>query len=407
MTSVARVRAFVQSPHAPARRGVILSAVAAGMTTLLTIFSIVLMAVAPEAPAGILLLMFTMMALPTAAHLYFGLRGRPKGQTVDLDVLPGEVRATEGGFVVRARDVIGASTAPLAGKLLLSLETKDAAAPHALLFDDLESLESVRRALGLQHGGTGAVAWPVKHGTLRWFGIIGALTAMVCTGVNMLMMLAWPFLLAWPRKTASGERVGLTAAGVTHGGVTYPYDWIEGATATGIPKSLTLWRAGQMYANIPCPALAIDEIERVAAQINAAARRARGEVVHRESALERLALVRRGASEPRRSWLARLEALSSSVGADNYRAAPVGIEDLWKLAEDSDEPVENRVGAARMLLRARGPEVRARVDAALANVREPETRLRVALEAPPDVAGEVLENLEAEGDPARMMARRL
>lgn len=376
------------------------------VTALATVLTFVAMGEKAET-VGVIGLLTSFFVLPTATHLYLGFRGRPRARDVELVCAPGEIRTADGSFVLRAKDVVGASTAPHDGRLLLHVEDRTSPGPHALLFDDLASLDEARRSLGLLHGGTGAVEWPVRRSVSRVFGIIGAASAVACGGVNLLMLFAWPFLAAWPKKMASGERIGLGPAGVTHGGVTYPYTWIDGATVVPTPRAITLWRAGQPYASIPCPNLDPSECERVASQVNAAARRARGEVVHRESALERLTQIKRAAGEPARAWLGRLEALAASVGADNYRAAPIGVDDLWRIAEDADEGTSARVGAARLLLRARGPEAGPRIATALANLREPEERVRIAVEAPIDQAEAVIDGFEPEEPLAHRMARRV
>lgn len=403
---VERVRATLHRAAPSPRSGVLLSIASIVATCATSVLAFVAMSAQLEGP-GVLGLLAAFFVLPTAAHLYLAFRGRPRAREVELLCGPGEVRTADGSFVLRARDVVGASTAPHQGRVLLHVEDRTSPGPHTLLFEDLASLDEARRSLGLLHGGTGAVEWPVRRSVSRVFGIIGAVSALACGGLNVLMLFAWPFLAAWPKKMASGERVGIGATGVTHGGVTYPYTWVDGATFVATPRAITLWRAGLPYASIPCPNLEPEECERVVSQINAASRRARGEVVHRESALDRLTQIQRAPGEPARAWLGRLEALVASVGADNYRAAPIGVDDLWRIAEDADEGTAARVGAARLLLRARGPEVGPRIATALANVREPEAKVRIAVEAPIDQAEAVIDAFEADEPQALRMARRV
>ncbi len=349
---------------------------------------------------------------------------RPRPIESDILCAPGRVRVVDVDYTILARDVVGASTALHEGGYLLSVDSAETGRPHALWLPDAESLDRVRRALGLEHEGTGVVEWAVGRSPELWFGVGAVLSNFLCAGLALPMLLVWPFLRLWPRQWRSATRLALTPGAVkyqpgTHWLQEHAYTHIEEAVYDAGTKTIALHRVqrlrfdawgppaspGTVLAYLPVSGLGADEARQVCAQINAAAVRARGDRVARSSALDRIALIRRLDGENARSWLARIGALAASVGAEGYRSAPIEAEDLQRVAEDPDEAAEDRVAAGRMFLRATsaqrgvGPEdpgVRVRVDAALATLRARPERVRLALDAPEDAAGDAIEEIARE-----------
>ena len=118
------------------------------------------------------------------------------------------------------------------------------------------------------------------------------------------------------------------------------------------------------------------------AQINSSAQRARGFGPHKDDVRGRVEMLRRNGDDPR-SWLQRLDMAGQmlSSGGAGYRGQTLDVEDLWAILEDPEAEPELRAGAARVLKHAPQPETRARIDAAVAAVRD-ETenrRIRVAI----------------------------
>jgi hypothetical protein len=269
-------------------------------------------------------------------------------------------------------------------------------------------LDRVRQALGGGHDGTGVVAWPLQ-GDQRELGVLIAagISSFLCMGViGMALSFAVPFLRAFPKRASNVPSVALAEAGLTWrwgGLVVYPYAAIAQCSYQAASKCLMLVSTTGQQALIPIPHIGKEQAMVMASQVNAAARRARGERVLRDSALDRVHALKRNQAEPIKSWLGRLEGLAASLNGDNYRSAPVSADDLWRIAQDPDESFEDRAGAGRVLLKAMGPDARVRVEEALANARTPEKRIRVVLEDDIDAAADAIAEDLLDRRNARLM----
>lgn len=326
--------------------------------------------------------------------LAFGLR--PGARESELEITPGAVRERgRMGLHLRARDVLGMTTCLHENGYAITVQLRHDPAPHTIIVPDIETLDRVRQALGGGHDGTGVVAWPLQRDQ-RDVGLLVAagISSMMCMGViGMALTAAIPFLRAFPKHAANLPSVALAEAGLTWrwgGLVVYPYAAIAQCTYQPASKGLLLISTSGQQALIPIPQLGMDQALVLASQVNAAARRARGERVLRDSALERVRALRRNEAEPIKSWLGRLEGLAASLNGDNYRSAPISADDLWHIAQDPDESFEDRAGAGRVLIKAMGPGARVRVEEALANTRAPEKRVRVVLEDDIDAAADAI-----------------
>ncbi len=346
---------------------------------------------------------------PAVAPLLLAFGFRPGPRTSELSIRPGEVRELgRMGLRLRARDVLGMTTCLHEDGYALSVQMRHDPAPHTLVLPDAETLDRVRQALGGGHDGTGVVAWPLQ-GDQRELGVLIAagISSFLCMGViGMALSFAVPFLRAFPKRASNVPSVALAEAGLTWrwgGLVVYPYAAIAQCSYQAASKCLMLVSTTGQQALIPIPHIGKEQAMVMASQVNAAARRARGERVLRDSALDRVHALKRNQAEPIKSWLGRLEGLAASLNGDNYRSAPVSADDLWRIAQDPDESFEDRAGAGRVLLKAMGPDARVRVEEALANARTPEKRIRVVLEDDIDAAADAIAEDLLDRRNARLM----
>jgi hypothetical protein len=141
----------------------------------------------------------------------------------------------------------------------------------------------------------------------------------------------------------------------------------------------------------------------VVAQINSAARRARGRGKPRPTVAEQLELLAE-ASTDTRTWLARIEAAAERMRADvgYYRGSSIAGEDLWSALENHDAPARVRATAARLLARVETDAAsRQRIERAVGSVREQSTQQRIRVAIGDDVERtaqemEAIEIAEAE-----------
>src|SRR5262249_44890979 len=124
------------------------------------------------------------------------------------------------------------------------------------------------------------------------------------------------------------------------------------------------------------------EIAHVLAQIDAASRRARGEIVP-EPGIGAAATLARQPDEPARSWLERVEATARQMSArESYRGAPMSEADLWAALEDHDADPTIRAASARVLARVATEEAIPRIESVFGAVRDTvaEKKMRLAIE---------------------------
>lgn len=343
-----------------------------------------------------LLALFFMPALVLPLYL-FGWKPGTRDST--LAISPGMVREERPlGLRLRAADVTGVSTCSHQGGYAMTVQLRRDPAPHTFIVKDEATLNELRQALGGGHDGAGLVGWPLQRDPREVMLIAAGMSASAfCLGfVGALLAFAIPFLRAFPKPPQKLESILLTEQGLVWnfgGPRLFPYTMIGKASRIG--KLLFLDPAKHSpgsadHVKIPLKALSNEEIDLILSQIDSAVRRARGERTLRDSALERVQTLRRQASEPLREWLVRLEALASAVRGNDYRSSPISADDLWHIASDPDETFEDRAAAGRVLIKAQGEEARVRVATALANVRAPEARIRIALDDDLDAAANAL-----------------
>ena len=271
-------------------------------------------------------------------------------------------------------------------------------APHTFIVKDEAALLRLRDALGGGHDGGGLIGWPMQRDPREvMLTAVGMGASAFCLGfLGAVFAFVFAFTRAFPQPPQKVESILLTEQGLVWnfgGARLFPYAMIGRASRIGKllfldPSKRT--GGGADHVTIPLKSLSDEEIDLLISQLNSAIRRARGERTLRDSALERVQVLKRHDGEPIKEWLVRLSAVAASLRGNDYRSAPVSAEDLWRIAGDPDETFEDRTAAGRVLLKAQGPEVRVRVEAALASSRAPEERIRIALDDDIDLATNAL-----------------
>ncbi|MBX3187554.1 MAG: hypothetical protein KF819_11090 [Labilithrix sp.] len=154
--------------------------------------------------------------------------------------------------------------------------------------------------------------------------------------------------------------------------------------------------------------LGADDREALVEQIMSASARARGLGTAKNDVTGRLDSLRRTGESPR-EWLARLDMAGRMLGsaASGYRGHTLDAEDLWAILEDPEAEADLRAAAARILRHSPQTEARARIDAAVAAVRDETTnrKLRIAVRDDVDGASEELAVLDAQEPLAAVMMR--
>jgi hypothetical protein len=350
---------------------------------------------------------------------------------------PGFIAITEAGTRTQridARSIVGGTTARTRRGVLFTLAHAKRDQPITLEVDSDADAERVRHALGIGHGGFGAVGWrtsPSSAARAAFWGriatfVIASIVAGIgfsgtneaATAIGMLLgqfgLLGVIFSLAglFGRPTPPG--IEMTAAGLrmltTQGWFTIPYDHVLGIEP--LPDRLRV--------RVPPPYHAVEVLtadtlltgedrDALIKQILSASARARGLGSSREDVSGRIDALRRNGESPR-AWLARLDLAGRMLGsaAGGYRGNTLDSEDLWAVLEDPDADAELRAAAARVLRHSPQPEARTRIDAAVAAVRDEATnaRLRVAVDDDLENASRELETLEVEERVAPHLARR-
>lgn len=381
-----------------------------------------------------------------ASLLAFGFPFAPRArgyQRAKLDVRPGIVRITGRRarlpLRITSRDVVGATTAALPNGrigLVLSLSGR-LYDPLVLEVASEKEAGEVRRALGLGHGGVGAVGFPAKLPTTRVAGLVLHAVALLSTltlaasmfvevgtgaAVLAVMGIIAGVFVGFPLYVGggTGEVAALQADGVHVYGVTRYRQivWSSIREVIRADRALDLVLVtGEVVRVVPASALGPSKgvLDAFQATLEDAVRRANGLAAPKEHGAESVLTLARAPHERRGDWLARLDAVGRtlSVGA-GYRGGAFDEQDLWKVMEDPDADPELRIAAGRALSAARrGPEVKQRIDDAVAaSARDGyfEQRIRIAIDTP-DVerAGAKLDELEVvtEGAAIRRQLRAM
>lgn len=372
-------------------------------------------------------------ALVLLAACLPGVLPRLAPREVEVRLGGGELRLGSGlrGQRLRSRDILGASTARVPHGIALTLSRRDRQTPTTLVFASEEELDRAREALGIGHGGLGAVRWPLLPGTAhtsaptaRAIAATGALIALIAAiaGVHSLAGIALFFstfpalygVLAAasrsPSQTIELGPQGVSLRGYQHSQV--PYSAISGVALHAGMFELGV-HGGTLRARHRVGALAgagIDaaELEVLSAQLAACVGRASGLGPQKPEATTRIDTLKRG-HESARDWLARVDMAANHLAQPGYRGGTIDRADLWLTLRDPEADEDLRAAAGRVLVRVEtDPATRARVSDIVAAVREGEAqqRLRVAIFPELDPQAEELEQLEQRAARRALVASR-
>lgn len=355
-----------------------------------------------------------------------------KARVAELEVQPGYVRIKKAGTrnqVIRARDVVGATTTRTREGLILTLQHALRDQPITIHVADDAQADSIRHALGIGHSGYGTIAWrSIPSGSMKGLvgsGLIAAIAFLACvlfaaadstggaalSGIAAFSAMLVAFFCWLGRETTPS--IVMTAEGVGlhtgHGWFRVPYEWIEQVTDQGRALRFTVpppyHAVGVLCGGPALGGLSAEDRQVIIKQIEAAGQRARGLGPQKNDASARLELLRRNGQTPR-DWLMRLDMQAQVLSsASGYRGNTLDAEDLWVILEDPEADPELRTAAARILKHSTHAEARPRIDAALAAVRDDGTnkRLRIAVQDDIEAASRELATLEAEEMQAQFM----
>jgi hypothetical protein len=344
----------------------------------------------------------------------------------ELVAFDGSIAVRRAGLLsqrIDAADVVGASTARTESGVTLALVRRFSKGRPLLL--DLESdddLDEVRAALRIGHFGFGEIAWPVgrphRHGPFAAAVLATFAAAVVAVGVEspasafalsaaiVPTLFAYVIFVLWTlANPAPKPRVALTRHGLLlaepNATITYqPY-------ANVLDAKVTTWHGVTVETDshplsIPMHHTLDEERAHLVAQLQSAARRARGEGPQPTGVPASVAvLAPRG--KPDREWLERLDAtaaaLSSPSAGHAYRRPDLDADDLTRALASPDAPAPIRAAAARVLARIAPEEATVQIARALEHERDEDTRalLRIAVEEDVETAARVLDGWRAGG----------
>lgn len=393
----------------------------------------------PWAAIGVLL---ALAVISSSALALIPLRQKePVPATLTLG--PGYVRVKATRLrspVLRAREITGASTAKTASGYALTLARTDRDTPTTIEVPTEAEVDRLRLALGVGHGGHGSLSWwttPTSAqrsafggriasalamlavlASVAWASAFGGEATIVAVLVSLVGFFAIPLgLLLSALGVARGTYpdIQMTAAGIrlmtTRGPFVLPYAYYAGFEHEGdmlafkVPEPWGVARV-PLAAPIRGSGLTGPDIEMLRVQLEGAALRARGYGRSKEEVAGRVETLRRG-RESARDWLARLDVVGQTLTTGGgYRGQSMDAEDLWTVLEDPDAEPELRTAAARVLRHLADAQVRVRIDAAAAAIRDEATnrRVRIAADEPLEEAAVHLELLDEPREAARLRA---
>lgn len=342
----------------------------------------------------------------------FALRQR-RPRDVELECGAGWVVVKNAGSRtqrIRSTRITGCSTARTSRGILLTLDYAKRDQPIEIEVATDDEADAIRRALGIGHAGFGVLGWnttamPHRGTNASGLGLAGvaALLALSSPGLAFFLGFVSMFMSvvtltpAFSLRSIQMRHDGLQVPSPWGGWLVVPYGEIEGVERhQGLLRLRTLRGVFDVHIGW---VISAHGREALVHQIESAAARARGEGRMKLPLSERVAILRRG-QESAQAWVARLdtsgELLSGAGGG--YRDASLDAEDLWAVLEDPDVTVDLRAAAARVLSRIPRPEVRTRIDAAVAAMHDEKTirRVRIAVEDDANKAGAELTYLDDE-----------
>lgn len=301
---------------------------------------------------------------------------------------------------IRTKDVIGASSARLGDRLVLSLQHARRDQPITIECASDAEVDEIRRALGVGHGGFGTVFWRTRLDGAQRAAVGGRVVTLV-TGVLMMVGLliggvnigvALFGLFGWMAVVgailgivgliapAAEPTVYMDRGGIkiltNRGWFTLPYEQVLGmddlpsVLTFTVPQPYNRVQIEKASALLGGPSAAERDV--LIAQIMSAAGRARGYGPEKTDVSGRLDLLRRN-GDPIASWFTRLDMAGQMLGAGSgqgYRGTTLEAADLWAILEDPEAEPELRTAAARVLRHVPDPKARVRIDAAVATERD-------------------------------------
>lgn len=361
-----------------------------------------------------------------------------KSRDVELVMHPGAIEIRGAGTrnqTIRTKDLVGATTSRTSAGILLTFAHAKRDQPVTIRVESDADASAIRQALGIGHGGFGVVGWRSLPTDGRKSAVVGRAFAFVVAAACAVLTLIGATELAGIlgaifglfavigmiiglsdlASQANDPSIVMTADGLRlrtlRGWFALPYDGVldihdhgRGVVFTVPPPYHTVGVecSGPAYGGV-----SPHDREVMSAQILAASQRARGLGPQKNDVTGRVEVLRRNGESPR-DWLMRLDMqgrlLSTSPG---YRGNTLDTEDLWAVLEDPEAEPELRAAAARVLRHAPQPDARARIDAAVAAVREDDVnrRLRIAVSDDVDAASQELATLEAQAMQAQYLRR--
>ncbi|MCL2723849.1 MAG: hypothetical protein FWD69_05370 [Polyangiaceae bacterium] len=309
-----------------------------------------------------------------------------------MDIKKAGLRSTR----IRAKSIVGATTARTSRGVLLTLSLKGRDEPIAIEVEHDADADRIRKALGVGHYGFGTIGFrtapsPIGWSNLAWLFLTGPFGVLLFKLTKLLYGHGPPNIVMMPE----GLRI-LTPRGT--------YD-VPYACVRDVERSKGSVTVSTTFPNVPrvdVPAagtwrgLSDEAMRNFKAQVMSAVSRAQGMGTQKEDVSVRVDNLRRRGESPR-EWLSRLDTvgqlLSTSAG---YRSHSIDAADLWTVLEDPDADVELRTAAARVLCHSREPNARVRVDASLATAHDSATnKLRIAVEDNLEIASTQLDYLDA------------
>ncbi len=360
---------------------------------------------------------FTLFLGSLAALLVWDVRPRRRPRKALIECRAGMVRG-RGIGTVRARDLVGATTATHAGRVSLMLaHRRRKHSPIILDLPDEVALRAVSKSLGIGYHGFGEVGavlqappvetWSHAFDLLALAFILAAVvfgsgyggqyTALTGELFGMMAALAvfGSVVMLAVRWASIAPRVALMPTGlflpqrylgqnIVAGGSFIPFGAITRIDEAGGRLDVVVEAEGLPSATLLVPALpsrwmrkglSRGEIAHVASQIRAASERAHGNYIVKQEPEASAAQLRRASGEGLREWVARIDALS--LPAAGYRGAHVSAADLWSMLEDPEAHPDVRGASARLLVRIAPEDARTRVADVLAAVRDERVRARI------------------------------